>query len=309
MKKRSVILSGLLAFSLMAAVPVLAEETDQGEADVQVSETELLQEDILGQIEQANTPDSTLEKNGDTGIHTIYYDSEGNETYSDYVYIGENAFVYENSHGDVDVLQDGEGYGFSSEENLPYAYCFLDESSYENFLRQNQENYISADFSGEELVSEEEQDGVTVVTTEIAGKDVSDPYTSLLFHEGDGLKFVYTVDAATRLLQSQECYEVQEDGTELLLASTVMDTEPEVYEVSPELMDQIDNEDSRTITFVIDPGTEQEQTVVKTVGKGCAVTLVQPEGYTGLYTDEDCTQVYEEENYTEDATIYMAKGK
>ena len=79
--------------------------------------------------------------------------------------------------------------------------------------------------------------------------------------------------------------------------------------MGPELMDQIDNEDSRTITFVIDPGTEQEQTVVKTVGKGCAVTLVQPEGYTGLYTDEDCTQVYEEENYTEDATIYMAKGK
>ena len=309
MRKKLYILSGILACGFMTVTPVFAQETENSSENVQMSESEETQDDILSQMEAANTLEAVLEKNGEIGIHTIYYDNQGAETYSDYVYLGENTFVYENSDGDVDIIQDGEGYGFSSESNLPYRYCFIDDASYEEFLKQNQSNYISSDFSGETLVSEEAEDGVVVVTTEVSGDQVKDSYASLLYQEGDGLRFIYTVDEATHILQSQECCEVSEDGTEFLLSSTTVDTEPDVYEASQDLMDQLDNEDSRTVTFVIDPGTDQERTLEMSVGKGCAVTLVQPEGYTGLYTDEACTQEYEGGDYTEDVTLYMEEGK
>ena len=55
-------------------------------------------------------------------------------------------------------------------------------------MKQNQSNYISSDFSGETLVSEEAEDGVVVVTTEVSGDQVKDSYASLLYQEGDGLR-------------------------------------------------------------------------------------------------------------------------
>lgn len=303
---------GLFALGVCAVQPALAQEVSETElAEVSETETEETEagEDILSRIKTANTRESFLEKTGGAGIHTIYYDKEGKETYSDYVYIGPDAYAYENSNGDVDVVQDGEGFGFSSDENLPYRYCFLEERSYEAFLEQNQSDYLSVDFSGEELVSEEEQEGTVVVTTELPAKEAAERYEGLLFEEGDSLRFVYTVDAATCILQAQECYEVREDGTESLQSSVRIDSEAEAYEPTQELMDLLNDEDTRTVTFILDPGTAEEQKTEATVGKGCAVTLVQPEGYTGLYTDEACTQAYEPENYTEDAVIYMAKGK
>ena len=77
MRKKLYILSGILACGFMTVTPVFAQETENSSENVQMSESEETQDDILSQMEAANTLEAVLEKNGEIGIHTIYYDNQG----------------------------------------------------------------------------------------------------------------------------------------------------------------------------------------------------------------------------------------
>ena len=73
-------------------------------------------------------------------------------------------------------------------------------------------------------------------------------------------------------------------GTETTIFERTLNLEPEKYALSSEILDRLNAEESRTVTVVVNPGTEQEYSVSETVGKGCSVST-----YTGdavLYTDE-----------------------
>ena len=62
MRKKLYILSGILACGFMTVTPVFAQETENSSENVQMSESEETQDDILSQMEAANTLEAVLEK-------------------------------------------------------------------------------------------------------------------------------------------------------------------------------------------------------------------------------------------------------
>ena len=124
------------------------------------------------------------------------------------------------------------------------------------------------------------------------------------YQEGDTVEWTYQIDQDIDAFASSSAVLIQEDGTETDIFESHLNTEPEEYVFSPEILERLDNEDSRTVTVISDPGTENEKTVSETVGKGCAVSFYV-EGIT-LYKDEDCTEVSEDAADLEsDLTLYV----
>ena len=62
MRKKLYILSGILACGFMTVTPVFAQETENSSETVQMSESEETQDDILSQMEAANTLEAVFEK-------------------------------------------------------------------------------------------------------------------------------------------------------------------------------------------------------------------------------------------------------
>ena len=60
MRKKLYILSGILACGFMTVTPVFAQETENSSETVQMSESEETQDDILSQMEAANTLEAVL---------------------------------------------------------------------------------------------------------------------------------------------------------------------------------------------------------------------------------------------------------
>ena len=244
-----------------------------------------------------------LEKVEAAGCNTIEHYGDGS-VYSWYCYYSEDTCVMENSEGYIEMLSKDINCVYDPGTDTPSRLLFLSEEGKEEY-KNGMYDYSSYMFDGEDMVSiTEEAEGIRLVT-QLDDASAADYLDSMgyEYQEGDIVQWNYEINPEIRAIVSANAVCISEDGTETTIFERTLNLEPEKYALSSEILDRLNAEESRTVTVVVNPGTEQEYSVSETVGKGCSVST-----YTGdavLYTDESCTEEYIPTGDTEnDFTLY-----
>ena len=187
---------------------------------------------------------------------------------------------------------------------LPDVFLFLTEEAYEDYI-QSGYDVGSYTFENETMISITEEDGKVALVTQCSEEKAAEFITELGYEpqEGDVVQWRYQIDPENSFITSSSSVLIRNDGTETTLSEESLNTEPEEYVFSSEITERLDSEDSRTVTIITNPGTDQEAVFQETVGKGCSVA---PIGYNDvLYTDEACTEEFSSNSDTEsDVTLY-----
>lgn len=279
---KKIIVSLLLA--VMLAVPfAFSEETDPMEA-VQT----LLDVDII------------LANHRSVSVNRIYYDYDGNEMFSTYLFAGKDeegrlAIVSEDSEGNVEVLSESGCAGFDTWSMKMYMMGFvLDE--YEENISQMKMNFFADVRLNEKFYSQEIRDGRSVITTKT-------------YYQGD---FEGGCDTVEYVSDSQsgellEIYEYFEDETGARTLNSkayiLMDAE---YEMNPVITELFEAENTRSVAVHLPDGGE----TVFSVPADTELMLIYPEEYV-LYEDEMKTRMYAGEDpdadglYPDETHLYL----
>lgn len=263
------------------------------------------EEEVQLQIAEASSADALQEKYGTVAVRYSYYNAD-ETVVSEYIYRDAERYIYE-MEGDVWVDKDGEVYGFDTEHAAPFRVLFVD-GAYEDYrLTETLTNWdYLCELAAYGEVEYDGADGEHEFTYDtIAEMD----YNGHTAEEGDRIREVYTVDAASMEITSSKSYLVRTDGTEVLLSEGEILFDAPEMEPDPTMREQIFSDDVRTVTVITDAGTEDEQTYSQTVGKGCAVVVYVSENFEDtLYTDAACTQEFDgEEDYQSSYTVYAKR--
>lgn len=286
---------------LMTAVIFLAGISVSAAAQAESSLPQTLEE-----IEDTVRMDGEdlLESFDAIGVNAIEYHADGT-VFSWYSYVSKDACAYETSDGYIEAINDEENYVYDPSTDTPARLLFLSEENREQYIEALYDT-ASYHFQGETMISLTEEEGDLILKTSL-DEETAPAYLEQLGYEyqkGDTVEWTYQIDQDIDAFASSSAVLIQEDGTETDIFESHLNTGPEEYVFSPEILERLDNEDSRTVTVISDPGTENEKTVSETVGKGCAVSFYV-EGIT-LYKDEDCTEVSEDvADLESDLTLYV----
>lgn len=248
------------------------------------------EEITLDMLIAANTNDHLLEK------HTSIYltgELDGEPLGEDYV---DRTMCYTDSIDTSRLYFDGQI--CEKIDDLYRLYLYAD---YEADIEWTKSLFPHPE--SEELIEAAREGDMLIVKTCVA-KESSDG------DEGGYLEFTYTLNADDLSIRSLICNNFDADGS--IIAGIAVNVEFDVPapEGALDLQKHINpQENYRTVTFITDPGTENEAVYTTKSVKGDPVSLVTRQEYSTLYTDPECTQVYVSANvYTEDLTLY-ANGK
>ncbi len=257
----------------------------------------------LDEIATANTEDQLLSRHAAFSINTIYYDQDGNETFSTYQAIGKSgdayAAAYEDSDGYAEYLDDGTVYFFDPATNeftvLAFYPGMLDEyvASYDDYLFLSNEGAV--------IGAAKSANGETKVDVSLSRSDLNAPFLdSLGFGSPDGIRVDYTLDASTREVRAYELHAVKGDTESLVLKTSVsaLDAPP----VPPDYVAQLKNPaETRAITVVFPDGTKTQYAIAK----DAMFTMSFPDEYGAFLDPEGTIAVAEEDLRGKDATIYL----
>lgn len=222
------------------------------------------------------------------GCNTIEHHGDGT-VFSWYCYYSKDLSVLEDSTGYIELFSEETNYIYDADTDTPGCLLFPTEENKEQYRASLYDN-SSYQFEGEEMVSiTEDEDGISLVTR--MDESAAETYLASIGYDTEGaetVQWTYQIDPETQAITSSAGICINEDGTETTLIERVLNTEPEEYEISTEILDRLNAEDTRTCTVIIDPGTEQERSVSETVGKGCGVAVYA--GDAVFYVDEACTE-------------------
>ena len=190
----------------------------------------------------------------------------------------------------------------------------IDTPVYEKYFEEPLRNLICLKLEGERVIFSGEENGMltveTVMNREDAVREYPDDNNITEMEETDLYVQKYVADTETYEIQEYFEYIEKADGTRKLIRESKLSYDGEKYEVSEELKAQLDSGDTRTVTLIADPGTDNEKEYSVSVCKGGIVQIILGEGYSTFYSDEACTQVYEgiadREN---DKTLYTKKSQ
>ena len=174
----------------------------------------------------------------------------------------------------------------------------------------------------EEVQSVVEQDGRVVMTTRLTGQDFKDAWEGD-FEEGCYAELVYTLDAETlELLEDVEKvmapdgHPLAEDRQYKRSDVTVETGQRALYDVPMpdevnamlKMLDAYLNgpeEERRTVTFILDPGTSTERRFTTTGAKGYGIAVYGGGYEYDLYTDAAMTQEAQPDDYISDRIYYV----
>lgn len=315
MRKFNIVCVVIAAASLVTACGGKQETATQESAtqenatqEAVTQETADLAEVNLEAVAAANTVEALLNNHKNFTRTNVFYDDDENEYVETYYQDGS---YYIEKTGDADLfVKDGEElYGYSSEQEKPYRVLMLNgsfDSYYEGWLQ----NPVMSLAAGETLVSSEEKDGKLLLTTtmdrdslEAEGVDVSE------LAEDDVELEEYVLDAETLELQYLESWIQKKDGTRTSHDLLTVSHDVEPWKEPEELLKQLNDKDSRTLTVIMNPGTPEEKVFTSTAGKGCLFQYYLPEGYETVYRDATCTQIFEGPGDAEsDLTLYTVSA-
>ena len=245
----------------------------------------------------------------------------------------ENVYVQVTSNGKVireEYLSKQHCYSFSDAEYMDMGFDYADfttdhseyvyfDNSYtlnvtltpsgmvdakDRFTTVGTNSFISSDVVKDDAASITEKDGFIIVTYTAD----MDTITAI----GDGVVScveTYTLDAKTREMTAVKTVYTYEDGTvEEGVVTITRDVEiPEG--AKPFLAYENETENLRTVTFISNPGTENEKTESIKAPKGLPVIFSPDfsiENTFTLYADAACTQAIEEDpDVNSDVTLYI----
>ena len=151
---------------------------------------------------------------------------------------------------------------------------------------------------------EEGEDGTLTVVTRLDGSMLSELYGGAYDDlEYSGETYVLNSDLEILSDVSGLFYEDGTSETVGQIAVTYGEARPADAE---DLYSRLHAEEKRTVTAVLDPGTEDERSVSVTPMKGDSAFNFLPEGYDVWYADPDCTVPFTPpETQDEDVTFYV----
>lgn len=292
-----------------------AEQSPQTDNTVQSAENVQTQDNavpsFISEAEAANRLDALVEKYGKTAVKTNYLFKDGT-TSSEYYYKDAERYVYE--LGDyVYIDEDGEIYGFDDNVSLPFRTIFVGDGCYEEYRSAAELAEVFQYGETEEITSQKTENGVTVIESTYPKEADTAFYASLGYtdDEVDSYKYVYEFDESTKELKSLRSYIVK-DGQDSLIIDMVIVPDCEEYVPDEQLRAEIFGDDSRTLTVIAAPGTDDEKTFTQTVKKGSAIQVVASLIYEQkLYTDKECTVELSDDGLDRmaDQTVYMKKAE
>ena len=151
------------------------------------------------------------------------------------------------------------------------------------------------ELSLEETILETETDGSNLRVKTSAPPENSQATLEKLgiaYTEGDSVTYEYLLDAETLLLLEDTMTITHADGSLLEERKTTLTLDAEMPEIIQQLYDRLTSEDYLDVTIVLDPGTDAEKTYHCRFVQGEDMDAYLPDGYTTLYKDAACTQVY-----------------
>ncbi len=257
----------------------------------------------IDEIAAANTEDQVLSRHAAFSIHTVYYDADGNESFTTDQAIGKSgdqyAASYEDSDGYSEFLDAGTAYFRDPTTNeysvLAFYPGMLDEyvASYDDYLFLSNEGSVigAATTSG----------GETKVDVTLSRTNLNAPFLdSLGFGSPDSIRIAYSLDANTKEVRGYTLYAVTGGKESQVLKASVsaLDQPP----TAPDFVAQLKNPaETRTIT-VVSPDGSQAQYVV---AKEALFTMSFPEQYGAYLDPEGQNPVTAEDLRGQDATIYL----
>ncbi|MCD8158579.1 MAG: hypothetical protein LUD77_06735 [Clostridiales bacterium] len=307
-------ISLLVIFAVCASAALTAgcggnnEETISAERDAETTE----EESVLEKMAYPNLSEGILYEHENYTVNKAFYDEEGNIV-SEHYYIDENMFAYETDSSYVHIMEDGQGFGYDSDAGMYFKDIFVGDAYETNFMTSRNITVYAHDET-ETVVSEtEEEDGLKLAETvyEFDTDELTEEEQNNLANV-EALVYNYHINPDTYEIVSLNVYTRTADGVETLINSAEVNYDTEPYEVSAELSAAVNGEDFRTTTIIADPGTDKETVYSQTItkGEGLGFMLYLPEGYTGIYTDEGCTEAWSGDvDYENDVTLYAAEGK
>ncbi len=233
--------------------------------------------------------DSILTAHNGVSVNRIYYDYDGNEMFSVYLYAGLDAdgrmmMVTEDSEGNVEVLSENGCAGFDTWSMKMYVMGFVLNEYEENILQMKQ-NFFSDVRLNEKFFSEEVKDGKRIVTTKT--------YYQGDFEGGcDAVEYVFSEE--TGLLSEIHEYFEDADGTRSLNSKAFV-TMDAAYEIPAALSGLFETENTRSILVHM----PYDETIEFVVPADVDMTIIYPEEYV-LYEDEEKTRMYAGQEPDED---------
>lgn len=283
--RRNILFFLTLALMLFLATAGLAEQTDIMERIFAANDAGDLVA-LHGSLQVTFTKDAPAFFDAENSIdYSIYMDGEllyVEDEYSQHIEYGDGAF-YDIYNGYIGK------YLYLDSVRMPYV---------------QSEMLLSASSVNERVVQVENKDGKTIVTTEMTGDELRQLNPDRVFNDNIAkCVCVYTVDAETLEMDSLVSSLTLTDGT--VAGTHFVVTHPTLRpEKAQMLWEHANSKDVRICTFVIEPGTPEEKTVVMEVQKGDYVFPTSDVSF-GMYDDAECTVVHQTSNPNDDMTVYI----
>lgn len=256
--------------------------------------------DPMSVLKKGLDVDFILSGHESISVNRIYFDADGSEMFSAFLFAGRDAdgremIISEDSEGNVEILSEAGCVGFDTWSMKMYAMGFVMDEYEENILQMKQ-NFFADVRLNEKFFSEEVKDGARIITTKT-------------YYQGDfngGCDVVeYIVDAESGLIK--EIYEYFEDEAgERFLNSKAIVTMDSQYEINPVLSAILETENTRNVYVHLPDGTQ----MLFMPPLDTELMIIYPEEYV-MYEDEMKTRMYagqeadEEGNYPEETHLYL----
>lgn len=256
--------------------------------------------DPMDRVKALMDVDAILLAHKSVAVNRIYYDYEGNELFSAFLYAGADAdgrqlFVSEDSEGNVEILSESGCVGLDTWSMKMYMMGFVMDEYEENILQMKQ-NFFADMRLNEKFFSEEMKDGARVITTKTYYQGD---------YEGECEVVEYIVDEESgKLIEIYEYFE--DEAGERILNSRAFVTMDMEYEINPVLSSIFETENTRNVYIHLPDGTQ----TLFTPPVDTELTIIYPEEYV-LYEDEMKTRMYAGEEadengiYPEDTHLYL----
>lgn len=263
----------------------------------------------LTPILEANDPDTILTTCSSYAAEMAYPDGTVVYTYTDQesFFMTDGTMTY--------LFTPEEQCMVSTEPGMEYFDRCLNLFGEDMAAQWRGEIAMGAESRHEKVVSWEETDGTVLIKTELEPEYWNEELAQMGYVGEDGDVYVceYEVDPETnRILSSVESIR-RKDGTQDPLGTVIFSVNVDKPEQMQAVIDEaaaieaLPEDQTRTVTCVVDPGSSEERTLSKTVPLGSYVML--PENMNGyaLFLDAEGTQSASglpEDVFQEDYTVY-----
>lgn len=256
--------------------------------------------DPMQAVEDLLDVDLILLEKKSVSVNRIYYDYDENEMFSVFHFAGEDAdgrvlFVSEDSEGNVEILSDVGCAGFDTWTMKTYVMGFIMDEYEENLLQMKQ-NFFADVRLNEKFFSEEEADGMRVITTKTH-------YQGDFAGGCDVMEYVVDIESG-ELIEIYEYFE-DETGARTLNSKSYV-TMGTQYDIRSDLAALFETEDTREVFVHLPEG----EVIRFEPPADTDFTIIYPEEYV-LYEDEEKTRMYagqeadEDGNYPKETHLYL----